>query len=191
LAERIPDLRIRHPDRSSYDDDIQLLCDVYNDGWQDHWGFVPLMPADLDGLDLLMKWLVPRQAFKIAEVAGEAVAVLLLVPNLFELKQGVGGRPSLIGWVRLAWRLITHRFRSGRIIVFGLRKQMQGTVAGSAIAALLVDNLIVDSTALRGEWVEAGWVLEDNHALNQMLEGFNFQPVKKYRIYGRAISIIK
>lgn len=189
LGARIPDLRIRHPEKSSFDDDIRILCDVYNDGWRDHWGFVPLTPRDLEGVDQLMKWLVPPQAFKIVEVKGEPVAVMLVVPNLFELTHSLKSRPSPLGWGRLAWRMLTHRFRSGKIIVFGVIKRLQGSVTGAAIAALLVDQLINDQSSLKGSWIEAGWVLENNRALNQMMKSFNFERVKTFRIYGQAIGI--
>jgi hypothetical protein len=187
FADRIPGLVLRSPQRSTYARDIQILCDVYNDGWQSHWGFVPLTPADLEGLDQLMKWLVPREAFQIVEVRGEPVAVMLVVPNLFELTKALGSRPSPVGWLKLVWRALTHRFESGRIIVFGLVKRMQDTVIGSTVAAMLVDSLIEQQRSLNGRWVEAGWVLENNVRLNRILTTYSFKVNKTFRIYGREI----
>ncbi len=188
LAERIPGLRIRHPERKSYDRDIQILCDAYNDGWRDNWGFIPLTSADLAGLNHLMKWLVPPQGFKIVELDGKPVAVMLLVPNLFELTAGLGPRPTPAGWLKLLWRAMTHRFRSGRITIVGIARHLQGTVTGAAVAALLVDELIAGQAALRGEWVEAGWVLESNRAMTRILERFSFRRNKTFRIYSRATA---
>ena len=187
LAGRIPGLRTRYPDRRTYARDIQVLCDIYNDGWRDNWGFVPLTPRDLAGLDQLMKLLVPRRAFKIVELDGTPVAVMLLIPNLFELMKGLAPRPGLAGWVRLIWRALTHRFKSGRIIVTGLSRHLQGTVVGGAIVAMLIDELIADCTALRGEWAEAGWVLESNTQLVRILERFGFRCNKTFRIYGQKL----
>jgi hypothetical protein len=188
LVERIPGLRLRYPDRKSYARDIQTLCDLYNDGWRNHWGFVPLTPADLAGLDDLMKWLVPREAFKMVEIDGQPVAVMLLIPNLFELTGGLGPDPRFIGWARLIWRALTHRYRSGRIIVFGISRKLQGTVKGAAVAALLVDELVKGQSILKGETVEAGWVLETNDALIQILERYKFERNRTFRIFGREIG---
>ncbi len=188
LAERIPGLTSRTPDRGSYARDIAILCDVYNDGWREHWGFIPLNPVDLDGLDVLMKWLVAPEAFRIVELDGEPVGVMLLIPNLFELTAGLSPSPGLAGWPRLVWRALTHRFRSGRIIVVGLVSRLQGTVIGSAIAALMVDELVASQTVLKGEWVEAGWVLENNTALIQILERFRFRRNKTFRIFGKSLD---
>lgn len=188
LTDRIPGLSSRTPTRGSYARDIAILCDVYNDGWRNHWGFIPLTPVDLDGLDVLMKWLVPREAFRIVELNREPVAVMLLIPNLFELTSGLSPSPSPAGWARLIWRSLTHRFRSGRIIVVGLVSRLQGSVAGSAIAALLVDELVASQAVLKGEWVEAGWVLENNTALIQILERFKFRRNKTFRIFGKALG---
>lgn len=188
LAERIPNLRIRSADRRNYANEIQTLCDIFNDGWQDNWGFVPLAPADLAGLDQLMKWLVPPEAFRIVEVNRQPVAVILLIPNLFELTQGLAPVPGLLGWIRILWRAWRARFRSGRIIVTGIARHLQGTVQGAAIAALLVDELIARHALFKGEWVEAGWVLEDNLALVQILERFHFRRNKVFRIYSQTLQ---
>jgi hypothetical protein len=188
LGGRIPNLLIRHPTRKSYTRDIRTLCEVFNDGWRDKWGFVPLTPEDLAGLDLLMKWFVPGDAFKIIELRGKPVAVMLLIPNLVELTRGLGVAPGPFGWMRLIWRAFTHRFSSGRIIVTGIAKHLQGTVTGAAIAALLVDELVAGHAIFGGEWVEAGWVLEDNRPLVQILERFNFRRNRTFRIYCQAFT---
>lgn len=188
MSDRIPGLTSRIPDRGSYARDIAILCDVYNDGWRNHWGFIPLAPVDLDGLDVLMKWLVAPEAFRIIELDGEPVAVMLLIPNLFELTAGLSPSPGALGWMRLAWRAMTHRFRSGRIIVVGLVSRLQGTVVGAAIAALMVDELVTSQSVLKGEWVEAGWVLENNTALIPILEKFGFQRNKTFRIFGKTLQ---
>lgn len=187
LAERVPGLRIRYPERRTYARDIQVLCDIYNDGWQDNWGFVPLTPQDLKGLDQLMKLLVPRKAFKIVERDGVPVAVMLMIPNLFELTRGLGPRPGPAGWVRILWRVLRHRFKSGRIIVTGLSRQLQGTLVGGAIVSLMIDELIADCTSWQGEWAEAGWVLEGNTQLVRLLERFGFRRNKTFRIYGQPL----
>lgn len=189
LSERIRGLRIRHPKWRSYASDIRILCDVYNDGWQDHWGFIPLEPVDLNGLDQLMKWLVPREAFKIVELDERPIAVILMVPNLFELTAGLGSKPGIRGWAKLIRRTVGHRFKSGRIIVVGVARHLQGTVIGSALAALLVDELIAGQNKLRGNWVEAGWVLEDNRALIQILERYAFKRIKTFRIYTKDFLV--
>lgn len=188
LAERLPNLKVRCADRKNFARDIGTLCEIYNDGWQDNWGFVPLKPQDLAGLDLLMKWLVPREAFKFVELDGQPVAVILLIPNLFELTRGLGPRPGLPGWAKIAWRALTHRYRSGRIIVTGIARHLQGTVTGSAVASVLVGELVAGQSVLKGEWVEAGWVLEDNRALVQILERFHFRRNKTFRIFAQALK---
>lgn len=188
IAQRIPGLTVRDADRRHIRRDIQVLCDVYNDGWQDHWGFIPLAVTDLAGLDQLIKWLVPREGFKIVEIDGRPVGVMLLVPNLFELTRGISRRPSPIEWVRLIWRALTHRFESGRIIVAGIARDLQSTVMGSAVAALLVDQLIAGQATLNGKWVEAGWVLENNSALVTILQRFGFRRNKTFRIYNKTIK---
>jgi hypothetical protein len=65
---------------------------------------------------------------------------------------------------------------------------LQGTLVGSAIAALLVDELVASQTVLKGDWVEAGWVLENNTALIPILEKFGFHRNKTFRIFGKLLD---
>ena len=38
------------------------------------------------------------------------------------------------------------------------------------------------------QWVEASWVLEDNVAVNDLIEDFSGRLTKRYRIYRREIG---
>ena len=38
------------------------------------------------------------------------------------------------------------------------------------------------------QWMEGSWVLEDNVAVNELIEDFSGQLTKRYRIYRREIQ---
>ena len=48
--------------------------------------------------------------------------------------------------------------------------------------------MTTSQTVLKGEWVEAGWVLENNTALIPILERFGFQRNKTFRIFGKTLQ---
>lgn len=187
LANKLPGLTIRLPTRRTFRHDLEILCDIYNDGWKDNWGFVALAPEDLSGLEQFMFWFLERLVFRIVELDGKPVGVMLLIPNVYEIIAGLAPAPSLAGWARLAWRAVFHRFRSGRIIILGVASHLRHKAPGAAVAVLLIDHLVKTQIRLKGEWVEAGWVLEENAALVPILNRFGFKKHKTFRLFGRSL----
>jgi hypothetical protein len=71
--------------------------------------------------------------------------------------------------------------------LMGLRRAWHGTLKGSA-AALGVIAAVRAYHAGRGvSEGELGWVLEDNAAIQRIIEAVGAMPYKTYRVYERAI----
>ena len=58
---------------------------------------------------------------------------------------------------------------------------------GRAVDELLYRRLWENGRARGYDWAEAGWVLEDNHAMRNRLEHMGFRVYKTYRIDESAI----
>mgnify|MGYP001167418958 CR=1 FL=1 len=187
LPRRRGEVTARPITRRSLRADLPILRDLYNDGWRDNWGHVPLSLNDLQGLRLLAPFL-PRETGRVIEIDGAPVAILLGIPDIFELSRGLGPRPSPLGWLRLAWRSLRFRPRSGRIIVMGIAANLRYSAAGAAILLTLLDEMIDQQQALGLEAIEGGWVLEDNVALTRLLVRYNFAATRTFRIFGKTFS---
>ncbi|MBK8629622.1 MAG: hypothetical protein IPN84_05295 [Sphingomonadales bacterium] len=187
LMARLPGLVFRAPTRRTIRRDLVLMCEVYNDSWSDNWGFMPLAPGDLTGLEAFMFGFLGKLVFRTVELDGIAIGTMLAIPNLFELTEGIAPRPGITGWARLGWRALTHRFHSHRIMLMGVSRRLRHTPLGAAVTVLLVEELVRSQSHHRSHWVEAGWVLEDNTALNTILEKFGFLRSKTFRLFGRTL----
>src|SRR5690606_5316606 len=124
------------------------------------------------------------------EHRGQAVGVGLILPNLFEVTADLGSRPSLLGWARLAYRTLTHRFTTGNVILLGVSASYRHSVVGAVMAMTMVEQVLQRLSDYRSAsgWLEAGWVLEDNAALTKILRRFGFRPVRTLRLFDRQIS---
>ncbi|MCB1436258.1 MAG: hypothetical protein KDJ46_03705 [Rhodobiaceae bacterium] len=188
LQRRRPDLVVRALDLKNLARDVEIMRAVYNDAWQDNWGFVPLQKEDLEGISKDLKPFVPADAGVIVEMAGRPVGVALVLPNLFEATGDLGADPSPLGWLKLGYRMFTHRFRTGRIILLGVVFDLRHSVGGAAIAMTMIDEMIARSAHYETDWLEAGWVLENNQALLKILEQFNFKRVRTLRLYDKVLE---
>lgn len=172
----------RHLDR-----DIAILRDIFNDAWAGNWGFVPFTEAEFKALGQLVRWLVDPGFVQIAEVAGEPVAMIAVLPNINEAIADLNGRLLPLGWARLLWRLKVRHPRSVRVALMGVRQRVQRTRLGTALAMLVIDA--ARQTALRrgATQAEMSWILEDNRGMRSIIESLGSRCYKRYRIYGKAL----
>ena len=190
IPENWVNFTFRSLDWKNLDRDIDIFREVYNDAWQDNWGFVPLMPEDLHAVGHDLKPFMKPEYGVIAEMDGRAVGVALVLPNLFEITGDLGANPSLIGWVKLAYRTFFHRFRSGRIILLGVLSECRRSIGGPVIAASMVEELTkrLMSIKYHADWIEAGWVLDNNTALIGILRRYGFERTRTLRLYDKSLA---
>jgi hypothetical protein len=180
-------LVVRPLDMRRYTDEIRLIVDIFNDAWAENWGFVPFGEAQAQYLAKSIRPLVDAHCFAIAELDGEPVAMTVTLPNLNAAIADLDGRLLPLGWARLLWRLKVRGITSWRMPLMGLRRAWRGTLKGTA-AALGVIEAVKTYHAGRGVTEgELGWVLEDNAAIQRIIEAVGGVPYKTYRVYEKAL----
>jgi hypothetical protein len=189
-SKLMADLVVRNLNLRDLANDLEIMRLIYNDAWKENWGFVPLGPDDLSGISRDMKPFVKPDYGMIVEKAGRPVGVALILPNLFEITADLGAEPSLVGWAKLGYRTFFHRFSTGRVILLGVLSEFRHSIGGAAIAMAMVDEMIVRFAKRAGgaNWVEAGWVLDNNEALRRLLRQYEFAIVRTLRLYDREIG---
>jgi hypothetical protein len=118
---------------SRFQDEIQILVDIFNDAWSDNWGFVPFTEAEVRHLASSLKPLIRPEFVAFAEIAGEPVGVFTAVPDLNEAIRGFSGRLLPVNWIRLLWRLKAGRIHRYRVPLVGVRQRHQGGFASAEI----------------------------------------------------------
>lgn len=159
---------------------------LFNDAWQDNWGFVPVAEMEVRAaIREFRMFLVPESGVFI-EHRGKPVAFGLALPNLFDITADLGHAPSPLGWLKFAWRAWRQPYRSWRVALFGVSSELRNTVLGGRIAMTISDVLIRNAFARGARVLEAGWLLEDNQAV-QSLTTMGFKRARTYRLYQRAL----
>jgi hypothetical protein len=178
---------IRSLRKSSFDEDLQIIKDIFNDAWSDNWGFLPFTEAEFNQLAKDFKLILDFELVKIAEVDGVPAAFMVTVPNLNEAIRDLNGRLLPFGWIKLLWRLKVRCPQTARIPFMGVRKQYQGSFLGAALAFMV----IIDGQPYglkRGiKKVEMSWILEDNKGTRDIIESLGGVVYKRYRIYKKDL----
>ncbi|MBW1851718.1 MAG: hypothetical protein JRJ15_09855, partial [Deltaproteobacteria bacterium] len=116
MARTTQDLRVRPLRKSRFSEDLEILQDLYEDAWSQNWGFIPFTRAEFKQLGNGIKLLANERFVQIAEVDGNAAAMIVVVPNINEAIRDLNGRLFPFRWLKLLWRLKVDHPHSARVL---------------------------------------------------------------------------
>ena len=173
--------------KKNFQQDIDIVFEIFNDAWSDNWGFIPFTRNEITHMANDLKLLINEQLARIAYVDGQPSAFVVLLPNLNEAIEDLDGRLLPLGWLKLLWRLKVRRLRTGRVLLMGVRKAYQGTTLGAALAYRVIGDTrqaVVDHGMKE---LELSWILEDNIGIRSIIEDCGGREYKRYRIFSKQL----
>lgn len=185
-------ITVRTIDARNLKRDLALFKAIYNQAWDENWGFVPLSDKELDALVRdLGAYLEPRLAI-FAAVHGEPAAFLLAFPDLNQpLKAAYPrpGKPSLITLAQVFWHWkIRSKVRRIRVALFGVKEQFRGTGVEAAMFVELFEQARQISAETGWYYADCGWVLETNETMKRLVTAYGGDDYKHYRFYERQLT---
>jgi GNAT superfamily N-acetyltransferase len=176
-------ITIRPLDMKNFEGEVERIKQLYNAAWEKNWGFVPMTDHEIDHLAAQFKPVVIPELVPIAEKDGKVIGFGITLPDLnVVFRRNRSGRmfPMIL---KLLWALKTRKIRRARILLLGVLPEYRG----KGVDAMLYHWIWTRSGERGIYWGEAGWILEDNPAMNAGLEKMTFKVYKTYRLYDRAI----
>lgn len=190
-GEKNARIRVREVDLKRFDEDAAIICDILNDAWSDNWGFVPFTDREIAHTGKKLKPLVHPSLIRIAEYEGEPVAFMMTLPDLNQAQMRINGRngkPSLLGWIKLALWLKRPRPADMRVPLMGVRKKLQSSRLASQLAFMMIEYIrrsaVEKFAAKRGE---IGWILEDNQGMVAIADAIDSKVNREYAIYKKVL----
>jgi len=162
----------------------QEMFDVYNDAWNDNWGFVPFTKEELyknvDDLQLIMD----KGLFIFLYVRGALAAFFGGVPNIFEKMAPLAccRRFELLRALRML--LSKGRIRGFRLGYMGVKRRFRRL----GLDGVMLWQQKLYSQEKGYEYCDFGWVLEDNVLVIRVGEQIGGAQVSKtYAIFQRDL----
>ncbi len=190
-GEKNAKIRIREVVLKDFDKEAAIICDILNDAWSDNWGFVPFTEKEIAYTGKKLKPLVHPDLIRIAEYEGEPVAFMMTWPDLNQAQMRINGRngkPSLLGWIKLALWLRKPRPADMRVPLMGVRKRLQSSRLASQLAFMMIEYIRRAAvTKYRGTRAEIGWILEDNQGMVAIADSIDSKINREYRIYEKTL----
>ena len=119
----------------------------------------------------------------IAEKDGQIIGFGIALPDLNVVFQGNRQGRMFPAILKVLWALKMKRIRRARILLLGIVPEYRGR----GVDAMLYHWIWTRSGERGIYWGEAGWILEDNPAMNAGLEKMTFRVYKTYRLYDRPL----
>jgi hypothetical protein len=186
-ARKKEQIHIRNLDKSNFVKELEIIRDIFNDAWSNNWHFVPFTNAEFEHLGKDLKMLADEQLVKIAEIDGNPVAFIVVLPNINEVIQDLNGRLFPLGWLKLLWRLKIKYPRSARIPLMGVRRRYHGSTMGAALAFGVIGDAQQPAIDRGIKEVELSWILEDNMGMRNIIESIGGRVYKTYRMYSKDL----
>jgi len=176
-------ITVRPIDMRHWDREVEIMKRVYNKGWEQNWGAVPMTDKEIEHLAASLKPMLDPNLLFVAEGQdGEPAGVSIAVPDLHQALLWSGGGHMWPLWLP---KFLWHRRRINRARVLIL-----GTVPEYRTRG--IDAYFTAETARRAlesgyKRMECSWILETNTMMNRMLERVGGTRYKTYRVYERPL----
>jgi ribosomal protein S18 acetylase RimI-like enzyme len=179
----------RTVDMKNFEREVDMILDIYNDAWEQNWGFVPMDNEEFRHMAKDMKMIVDPELLLIAEVGGKPAGFALTLPDVNQVfKKVKSGKLLPFGIFKLLWNLKgpgrKKTINRCRILTLGIKRDYRE----HAIGPLLYTEYLKRGPANGYPVGEASWILEDNRPMNRALQLMCGDRTKVYRIYDKALN---
>jgi hypothetical protein len=176
-AGRTQRVTIRPIRMQSFDEDVEIVWNLYNSSWERNWGFVPMTHEEFLHEVAQTKPIIRADLVFIGECAGRPVGFALALPNINIALKHTGGKLFPFGQLKILYYL--RSIKELRLVALGVMEEFRSTYMAADLYAALIRN----AARLGFEHCEMSWILEDNLAATRSLEAMGARPYKKYRIF--------
>ena len=162
----------------------QEMFEIYNDAWNDNFGFVPFTREEFNTIVDDMMLIMDKRLFMFLYINDEPAAFFGGVPNITERMVPLKWCPRC-ELLRAAKMLLTKgKVKGFRLGYLGVKKKFRNL----GLPAVMLWREKIISQKAKYEYCDMGWVLEDNVLVTRLVEMMNAKPSKTYTIYQKKID---
>jgi hypothetical protein len=184
----MPEVTSRPFSKKDIDGDVKIALDVFNDAWNENWGYVQMTKKEADKMASDLKLFLVPEITRLVLIDGEPAAVALAMPNVNELIGDLHGKLFPLGLPKLLYRLKIEGAKSARLIILGIKKKVRTQRKYAGLSLFLYGELNDGGKKVGIDWGELGWTLEDNAAVTTGIRMMGAKKYKTYRVYEKPLA---
>jgi len=185
VRRRNPGLTIREIDMDRFEEEANVLREIYNDAWSDNWGHVAMTDREFAQMAKDMKQIINPKLITIIEDDTGPIAFSASIRDMnYAFKTIPNGRLHPFGVFKLIFLLKMGVIRELRMPLMGVRKKYHGKGLDAWLVADITER--AREIGLRG--CEMSWVLDNNHRLKNFLETIGAVQENEYGLFETAVG---
>lgn len=182
MVKKRENITLRRVNLKDFDNEVQRIREIYNNAWEDNWGFVPMTEDEFKYIAKALKPIAVEEFIIFAEVDGKAIGFSLALPDFNQVLKKMNGTLFPTGLFKLLY--YKSKIDLLRVIIMGVNKEYHK----KGIDAIFYQDIIKAGNRNGYKGAEISWVLEDNLAMKQTSEKLGAHVYKTYRIYDLPIK---
>lgn len=172
-------ITLRNLRMSDFDNEVELINDLYNQAWEKNWGFVPMTSEEFRHSAKGLKQIVEPDLVFIAEHEGTPVAFLLGIPDVNKALIRLSGKLFPLGLAKLLWHTkVRNKIDGIRVVTMGVIPSYQKR----GIDSMLYVAIFKKGCSKGYRRAELSWVLESNDLMCSAATKMGADPYRRYRI---------
>ena len=170
-------ISVRSATRDSLEEDARLVGRMFNRIWSGNWGFEPLTEPEILARARQLRHVLRPDWLAIAEREGSPVGMAVALPDLNRIHARHRTGALVPNLLHLAFA--ARRLTRIRVPLLGVVPELRNKGAEVALLHVMWRNCRRDGV----DWAEAGWVLDDNAPMNNLMQRVGFERYKTLRMY--------
>jgi hypothetical protein len=183
-------IEIRNLDMKYIKPQLKIILDIYNEAWSKNWGFVPMTEEEMNELGKELKYFAYPEIIYTLYKDGEPAACLLAFPDINEMLIHIkNGKLFPTGIFKLLF--FRKYVKTGRLILMGVKSKFRNMRLDVLLYQRLFEDALSKTEGNRLSSIhdlEMSWILEDNIAMNAILESLKADPYKRYLILKKTLG---
>jgi len=164
-----------------YNDEVERVIELSNKSLISNWGYTSVTNEEARAIAHDLKPILQSRGVIFAEDRnGRPIGFAIAIPDVNTLIKDMRGSLFPFGWLKLMTGL--PKLKSYRLFALGILPEYHGKGIDSLLYRALYETLYDPDL-----WLEINYVLEDNAPMNNAIIKLNAKPLRRYRIYQKAI----
>ena len=177
------EISFRTADKSKFEEEMTLINQIYNECWADNWGAVPMTQEEIFDVAKQIVPFVDVDLIFFIYFHDEPVGVSIVLPDVNPLLKRFDGKLGISALFKKYkyWSEINGL----RGYILGIKEKYRQMGLPLAAFTYFINKVMGKA---QYHYLEVGWTLEDNAAINQLFEDAGAQPYRRYRIYRKELQ---
>jgi hypothetical protein len=179
---RKEEISFRMADKHRFEDEMMLINRIYNECWADNWGAVPMTREEILEVAKQILPFVDLDLIFFINFRDEPVGVNIVLPDVNPLLKRFDGKLGISALFKKYkyWSEINGL----RGYILGIKEKYRQMGLPLATFTFFMNQITAKT---QYQYLEVGWNLEDNSAINQLFEDAGAKPYRRFRIYRKEL----